>query len=172
MVTKKLPFVWRNTGSVASDTTKKKLAALASEFMLVEEIDGFLRYERHHTPTEPSSVLIILPGGSFYKNKETYRSDIKWMWKVLAQDYGRVNIGHNGLLFLLVTDEVLYYSPGKDVTIGSFGDTELLWGWIKYVTSKSWYKQKQGQLRKIFKLDPDVPAMLKRVSELLILGDL
>ena len=168
---KKLPFVWRTTGRVVTPKSKTKLAALISEFMEVEEIDGFLRYERHRIPNDPCSILIVLPGTSFYKNEETYRSDIRWMWKVLARNQGRIEIGYTGSLFLFVTDEVSYYNPGPDVIKGSFEDAELLWSWIKYVVSKSWWKQKKGQLRGIFASSIDTPTMLKKLSTRLILDN-
>jgi len=169
---KKLPFVWRNTGRAITDSSKLRLTHLATSFMLSGDGNNeFLRYERHWTLGDPSAILIVLPGKSFYKNGQTYRSDIRWMWKFLSQNDGRIEVGHKGYLFLFVTDEPQYYSPGPDVIKGSFADAELLWKWIEYVTTRSWYKQKGGQLRGMFAPNDDVPTMLKKVSERLISGD-
>ena len=162
----KLPFVWRECGLFRASQIPK-LAAFLTDFMHTQTIESFPRYERHRLGA-PSSTAIILPGECFFRGDQTYRSDIKWMWKVLAKLPGRMQIGKDGALILLVTDEVRYYNPGNRVQVGSFEDAELLWKWIEFVTSHSWWKQKKGQLRKLFSRTDSVPTMLAEVSTALI----
>ena len=130
------------------------------------EVGGFSRWERRRG-NEPASILILLPGEAFYRGAQTYRSDIRWMWKKLAGEE-RARSGGHGCLSLLVTDEYQLYKPQTNVIRGGFEDANLLWAWIKFVVNHSWWKQKRGQLRKLFKKGMSVPDMLGLLSTILI----
>lgn len=90
------------------------------------------------------------------------------MWKKLARTDDHTRIGKQGYLSFLVTDEWKLYKPKTEVIRGSFADAELLWFWVEYVTSHSWWKQKQGKLREMFRDDMSVQDMLAMLTEIKI----
>ena len=139
--------------------------------MLSELHEEFQRWERYPS-NEPSAVLIILPGSAFWKDGQTYRSDIRWMWKVLRGVMTPVSVGRDGFLSLFLTDEPNLYKPyrGEEIIRGSWDDATLMWFWIKYVTKHSWWKQKRGQLRQLF-TDINLQDMLAILSTKMIEGE-
>ena len=136
--------------------------------MLKEDFPGGFGVWQRQRDGQPCSLLVTIPGAALLRNKQTYRSDIKWMWNLLAGTTGRVRVGEGSYLTLLVTDEERLYHPKTEVVRGSFEDAMLLRSWIKFVTKHSWWKQKKGQLRKLFKPGQTVPDMLAAVSAALI----
>lgn len=165
----RLPFIWRKA-EAHRGSNLLTLSKFVKQFMLIDEIDGFKKYERHDAG-RVSSSLIILPGSSFYRNNQTYRSDIKWMWNHIRGDDGRIEIGPAGALSLFHTEEPTYYHPSRNVDVGDWAEPTLMWKWIQYVVWFSWFKQKRGKLREFFGGEVETKKMLKMVSEALILRD-
>ena len=141
--------------------------ALTNSFMLVEDFGGFTRWERHRG-SSPATIVILIPGNLFYRNNQSYRSDIKWMWKLLRGNMNQITIGKKGYLSLMLTDEQNYYEPGTVVNTGSFAEAELMWQWIKLVCGHSWYKQKRGQIRRLLESHDTFEEMLATVNTELI----
>jgi len=164
---RKLPFIWKNPGIHRDPRGIQEAEDLKKKFMLFDECEEFQRWVRYGGGAF-DSTFIWMPAAAFYKNKQTYRSDIIWMWKLLAGHEGRVELG-GGVITLLHTQEPQLYKPGSKVETGSWAEPDLLWKWILFVTEESWFKQKRGTLRKFFKEDADVGQMLHALSEEMIM---
>lgn len=136
--------------------------------MLAEDKNGFTKWVRTNRGT-PTSILIVMNGDAFYRGNQTYRSDIRWLWKAFNSDDIDIRVGKDGYMTMLVTNEASIYNPPPQLKIvkGSFEDAELMWKWIKFVCHHSWWKQKQGQIRKFID-GLDQPLALAKVSEALI----
>lgn len=167
----RLPFVYKESRVHRSEKSIQWILDFSKKFMREEVVEGFEKWERKDFHRNTSSCLILLPGSSFVKNKQTFRSDIKWMWNLLSNREGRAQCGRAGFLSILFTEEPDLYIPKGNPLVGTWEEAKLMWAWIKYVTNQSWYKQKRGTLRNIFEDIDSVPKMLALVSEKLITGD-
>lgn len=165
----KLPFVWKNPKLYTGIGKLKALKAYLTNFMPADNQGTFHRLERHRDGSV-SSVMLTFPGSGFYRSGQTCRSDIKWMIKEVMGINGRLRIPNGGYYTILFTDEPKLYKPAHMDSIlrGSFEEADLLWEWVKYVTSQSWYAQKQGKIRKMFDGIEDAIDRLVKLREHLI----
>lgn len=138
-------------------------ASIDNQFVWYYKINSDVKIDIIYLPTS----AFIMSGG------EMYRSDIRWLWKILSgfDPKWHVRAGTHGGTSLTVTNSLLYYKPSATEPIIADPDCDMLlmWRWIQYILSVSLMKQKSGKERLLLNQPSVVPTStsLYTVSELL-----